>query len=66
MNFFTYKIDNIREKIISMQPSTTASHQTVHCSLTGEKFHSFIAGEEEFYKLVKSSKSTSYVRPYTD
>jgi len=22
MNFFTYKIDNIREKIITMQPST--------------------------------------------
>jgi len=36
MNFFTYKIDNIREKIINMQPSTTVSHQTVHCSLTEE------------------------------
>ena len=26
MNFFTCKIDNIREKIITMQPSTTVSH----------------------------------------
>jgi len=25
MNFFTYKIDNIRDKIITMQPSTTVS-----------------------------------------
>ena len=33
MNFFTNKIDNIREKIIAMQPSTTVSHQAVHCSL---------------------------------
>ncbi|MCL5130610.1 hypothetical protein, partial [Algibacter sp. L4_22] len=31
MNFFTCKIDNIRKKIITMQPSTTVSHQTVHC-----------------------------------
>jgi len=30
-DFFTYKIDNIREKIITMQPSTTVSHQGVHC-----------------------------------
>jgi len=36
MNFFTYKIDNIREKIINMQPSTTVSHQILHCSLTEE------------------------------
>ena len=70
MNFFTHKIDNIREKIITMQPSTTVSHQAVHCILPKEKFDSFIAiGEEEFSKLVKSSKSTAcmmYVRPYTD
>ena len=60
MNFFTYKIDNIRDKIITMQPSTTVSPQTVHCSLLEEKFDSFIAiGEEEFTKLVKSSKSTT-------
>ena len=60
MNFFTYKIDNIREKIITMQPSTIVSHQAVHCCLPEEKFHSFIAiGEEEFCKLVNSSKSTT-------
>ncbi len=29
MNFFTCKIDNIREKIITMQPSTTVLHQTL-------------------------------------
>ena len=36
MNFFTYKIDNIRDKIITMQPSTTVSHQAVHFSLPEE------------------------------
>jgi len=63
MNFFTYKIDNIRDKIITMQLSTTVSHQGVHCCLPEERFGSFAAiGEEEFCKLV-ISKST---RPYTD
>jgi len=57
---FTFKSDNIREKIITMQPSTTALHQAVHCSLPEGKIDSFIAiGEEEFSKLVKSSKSTT-------
>ena len=43
-----------------MQPSTTVSHQGVHCSLPEEQFASFIAiGEEEFAKLIKSSKSTT-------
>jgi len=28
MNFFTYKIDNITQKIITMQPSITAPHQS--------------------------------------
>jgi len=60
MNFFTCKIDNIREKIITMQTSTTVSHQTVHRSVPEEKFNSFTAlGEEELSKLVKSSKSTT-------
>jgi len=50
MNFFTCKIDNIREKIITMQPSTAVS--LLHC---------FIAaiGEEELSKLVNSSISTT-------
>ncbi|MGL5674454.1 MAG: reverse transcriptase family protein, partial [Plesiomonas shigelloides] len=60
MNFFTCKIDNIREKIIAMQLSTTVSHQTVGCCIPEEKFHSFAAiGKEELSKLVKSSKSTT-------
>jgi len=33
MTFFTYRTDNIRKKIITMQPSTIASHQGVHFSL---------------------------------
>jgi len=41
MNFFTYKIDNIRENILTMQQSTTVSHQEVHGSLR-EKFHSLL------------------------
>ena len=59
INFYTYKIDYIRDKIITMQSSTTVSHQGVHCSLPKDKFYSFTAiGEEEFSKLVNSSKST--------
>ena len=43
-----------------MQPFSTVLHQAVHCSLPEEKFDSFVAiGEEEFTKLVKSSKSTT-------
>jgi len=60
MIFFTYKIDNIREKIIIMQPSNTVLQQAVDCSLPEKRFDSFIAlGEEEFSKLVKSSKLTT-------
>jgi len=65
MNFFTYKNDNIRDKIITMQPSTTVSHQAVHFSLTEEKFGSFIAIRgEELYKRVNSSKSTTCLTLY--
>ncbi len=42
-----------------MQPSATVSHQIVHYRSPEEKFHSFSAiGEEELYKLVKSSTFT--------
>jgi len=69
MNFFTFKIDNIRDKI-NNGLSTTVSHQGVHCCLPEERLGSFAAiGEDEFCKLVNSSKSTTcmqYARPYTD
>ncbi len=40
-----------------MQPSATVSHQIVHYRSPEEQFHSFSTiGEEELYKLVKSSK----------
>ena len=29
MNYFTSKIDTIRDKIVTMQPSATVSHQTL-------------------------------------
>jgi len=65
MNFFTFKNDNIRDKIITMQPSTTVSHQAVHSSLPEEKFGSFIAIRgEELYKRVNSSKSTTCLTLY--
>jgi len=35
------KIDNIRDKIITMQLSTTVAHQGVHCCLPEERFVSF-------------------------
>ena len=56
MNFFTYKIDNIREKIITMQLSTTVSHQAVHCSVPKEKMYSFIAIEEKKTQLDRTEK----------
>ncbi len=60
MNYFTSKIDTIRDKIVTMQPSATLSHQIVHYRSPEEQFHSFSTiGEEELYKLVKSSKPTT-------
>ncbi len=56
MNYFTSKIDTIRDQIVTMQPSATVSHYRSH----EEQFHSFSTiGEEELYKLVKSSKPTT-------
>ena len=60
MNYFTSKIDTIRDKIATIQPSATVSYQTVHYRPPEEQFHSFSTiGEEELYKLVKSSKPTT-------
>ncbi len=60
MNYFTSKIDTIRDKIVTMQLSATVSHQIVHYRSPEEQFHSFSTiGEEELYKLVKSSKPTT-------
>ncbi len=60
MNYFTSKIDTIRDQIVTMQPSATVSPQIVHCRSPEEQFHSFSTiGEEELYKLVKSAKPTT-------
>jgi len=60
MNFFTSKVDIIRDKIVTMQPTATGSHQTVHYRSPEEQFHIFSTiGEEELYKLVKTSKPTT-------
>ncbi len=60
MNYFTSKINTIRDQIVTMQPSATVSHQIVHYRSPEEQFHSFSTiGEEELYKLVKSSKPTT-------
>ncbi|KAI2653251.1 hypothetical protein H4Q32_006658 [Labeo rohita] len=60
MNYFTSKIDTIRDKIVTMQPSITVSHQIVRYRSPGEQFNSFSTiGQEELYKLVKSSKPTT-------
>ncbi len=62
MNYFmefTSKIDTIRDKFITMQPSATVSYQTVHYGSPEEQLHSFsTTGEKELYKRVKSSKPT--------
>ncbi len=60
MNYFTYKIENIRDKIVTMQLSATVSDQIVCYRYPEEQFHSFSSiGNEELYKLVKSSKPTT-------
>ncbi len=60
MNYFTSKVNTIRDQIVTMQPSATVSHQIVHYRSPEEQLHSFSTiGEEELYKLVKSSKPTT-------
>ncbi len=60
MNYFTSKIDTIRNQIVTMLPSATVSHQIVECRSPEEQFHPFSTiGEEELYKLVKSVKPTT-------
>ncbi len=60
MNYFTSKIDTIKDKIVTMQPSATVLRQIVPYKSHDEQFHSFSTiGEEELYKLVKSAKPTT-------
>ncbi len=60
MNYFTSKINTIRDQTLTMQPSAAVSHQIVHYRSPEEQFHSFSTiGEEELYKLVKSTKPTT-------
>ncbi len=60
MNYFTSKIETIRDKIVTMQLSATVSHQIVRYKSPEEQFHSFSSiGNEELYKLVKSYKPTN-------
>ncbi len=62
INNFTYKIDTIRDQIVTMRLSATVSHQIVQYRSHEEQFHSFSTiGEEELYKLVKSSKPTTCI-----
>ncbi len=62
MNYFTSKIDTIRDKIVTMQPSATVSHQIVRYRSPEEQLHSLSTiREEELYKRVKSSKPTTYM-----
>ncbi len=52
MNYFTSKIDTIRDQIVTIQPSATVSHQIVQY-----RFNSLSTiGEEELYKLVESAE----------
>ncbi len=60
MNYFTSKIDTIRDQIVTMQLPAAVSHQIVHCRSPEEQFHSLSTiGEEELYKLVKSAEPTT-------
>ncbi len=60
INYFTSKIDTIRDQIVTMQPPATVSHQIGHYRSPEEQFHSFSTiGEEALYKLVKSANPTT-------
>ncbi len=60
MNYFTSKINTIRDQAVTMQLPAAVSHQIVHYISPEEQFHSFSTiGEEELYKLVKSAKPTT-------
>ncbi len=51
-NYFTSKIETIREKIVTMQMSATVLHQIVRYRSPEEQFHSFSSiRNEELYKL---------------
>ncbi len=60
MNYFTSKINTIRDQTVTMHLPAAVSHQIVHYISPEEQFHSFSTiGEEELYKLVKSAKATT-------
>ncbi len=62
MNYFTSKIDTIRDQIGTMHPLATVSHPIVQYRSPEEQLHSFSTiGEEELYKLVKSAKPTTCI-----
>ncbi len=62
MNYFTYKINTIRDQTVTMQLPAAVSHQIVYYWSPEEQFHSFSTiGEEELYKLVKSAKPTTCI-----
>ncbi len=62
MNYFTSKINTIRDQTVAMQLPAAVSHQIVLYRSTEEQFHSFSTiGEEELYKLVNSAKPTKFM-----
>ncbi len=63
MNYFTSKINNIRDQTVTMQPPAAVSHQIVHYRSPEEQFQ--LLNSKELYKLVKSAKKNMYVRPYS-
>ncbi len=64
MNYFTYKINTIRDQTVTMQLPAAVSHQIVPYRSPEEQFHSFSTiGEEELYTLVKSAKPIGMLDP---
>ncbi len=60
INYFTSKMNTIRDQTVTMQLPAAVSHQIVHCSSLEEQSHSLSTiGEEALYKLVKSAKPTT-------
>ncbi len=62
MNYFTSKMNTIRDQTVTMQLPAAVLHKIVHYRSPEEQFHSFSTiGEEELYKLVKSAKPATYM-----
>ncbi|XP_057191232.1 uncharacterized protein LOC130555221 [Triplophysa rosa] len=61
MNYFTYKIQDIREKIITMQSEVKPAEQTNYSALKEKMQLFYTVDQDELSKIIRSSKSTTCI-----